>query len=196
MQFTGKKMLYEVAGSPTFQLNDKTVEWEGMVHGDAGELPLKLRLTCGAEMVDYAKPSKSNPAASVNTLILQMGEEAHMFQAGRCSTQEYRTGNLIVQFEATAAGTFRGRPAIVLLSKSHPVKSKQTFHNMDVLLGELTPKQRLLSPLKVAEQLQDKVNAYINKETAIVQKRNKEAMAAFQKKYGEKPPKDASKMGE
>ena len=192
----GKGNSYE-GNNLTFQLKGNTLKWEGQVtKGNSKKVPLKIHIICGAEMVDYAKPSQQKPASSVNVLTLQVEKEAHTFQAGHCSTKEYRTGNLIVVFEATATGTFRGRPAIVLLSKSHPVKSKQTFQNMDLLLGKLTPEQRILSPLKVAEQLRNKEQAFVNKDMAAVQKSNKEIMEAFQKKYGKEPPKDPIKMGE
>ena len=154
-----------------------------MAMGSRKKVPLKFNLTCGAEMVDYATPSQPNPTSSVNALTLQMGKETHTFEAGLCSTKEYRTGNLIVEFEATATGTFRGRPVIVLLSKSHPAESTQTFQNMDLLLGELTPEQRTLSPLKVAEQLRDKVAAFEVKETVAVQENYEKKMADYQKQF-------------
>ena len=134
-------------------------------------------------MVDYATASKPKPQAAENVLTLQLGKETHTFQADHCSTKEYRTGNLIVEFETTATGMFRGRPAIVFLSKSHPVESKQSFQNMDLLLGELTSEQRVLSPLKVDEQLRNKVAALEMKETAAIQKKYQEKMGAYQKHF-------------
>ena len=183
MQFSSKNGRYKAQGTPTFLLAGKTLEWTGIVEGDRGEVPLKFRLTCGEEIVDYAIASKPKPKSLVNNLTLQMGKETDTFQAGRCSTKEYRTGNLTVQFEATATGTFRGRPAIVLLSKSHPVKSKRTFQNMDLFLGELTLEQRTLSPLKVAEQLNKKVEIFANKENVAIQKKYQEKIVAFQEKF-------------
>ena len=183
-----KKDLYEESGNPTFQLNGKMLKWEGEVAmGNRKKVPLKFSLTCGAEMEDYATPSKPNPKSPANVLTLEMGKERHTFEAGLCSTKEYRTGNLIVEFESTATGMFRGRPAIVLISKSHPAESKQSFQNMDLLLGELTLEQRLLSPLNVAQQLQDTVSAYLKKETVAVGKVRDKEMAAFEKKYGNAP---------
>ena len=183
MQFSSKNGLYEALSYPTFQWTDKTLEWEGMVGGEKGKVPLKFRLTCGGEMVDYATASKPNPTSAENVLTLQSGQETHIFQADHCSTKEYRTGNLIVEFEATATGMFRGRPAIILLSKSHPVESKQSSQNMDLLLGELTQGQRGLSPLQVQEQLRNKVAAFEMKETAAIQKKYQEQMAAYQKQF-------------
>jgi len=188
---------YEVSDNPTLQLNDKTMEWEGTLAGENGKVPLKFRLTCGAEMVDYATPSKAQPNISVNVLTLQTGQQTHTFQAGFCSTNEYRDGNLIVEFEATATGTFRGRPAIVLLSKSHAAKEYggEYFQNMDLLLGELTPEQRTLSPRKVAEQLRDKVGSFTNREMAAIQKKYEKKIAAFQKKFDEEMPALKKKYG-
>ena len=113
MGFSSKKGFYEASSTPTFQLNGKTLEWEGTVQGDKGNVPLKFRLTCRVEMVDYGTPTKPKPKSSVNALTLQLGGETFEFEVGYCSTTEYRTGNLIVEFDATATGTFRGRPAII-----------------------------------------------------------------------------------
>ena len=193
----GKKDPYEVANSAAFHLNGKDLEWQGTVIRGGNKEALKFRLTCGAEMVDYATPSQPNPSASVNVLTLQIGQETNPFQTGYCSTKEYRTGNLIVEFEATATGTFRGRPAIILLSKSHAAKEYggEYFQNMDLLLGELTPEQRILSSLKVAEQLRNEVQEFSNKEMAAIQKKFKEKMAAYQKQFDAEMPSLKKKYG-
>ena len=181
----GKKDPYEVANSAAFQLNGKDLEWRGTVIRVGKKEALKFRLTCGAEMVDYATPSKPRPNTSVNVLALQAGKETHTFQTGYCSTKEYRTGNLIVEFEATSTGTFRGRPAIILLSKSHAAKEYggEYFQNMDLLLGELTSEQRKLSPLKVKEQLQKKVETFGNTQMAAIKAKYDPEIAAWQKKF-------------
>ncbi|MGV7228337.1 MAG: hypothetical protein ACQ9IQ_06725 [Nitrospirales bacterium] len=193
----GKKDSYEVDSNPVFQLNGKDLEWQGTVIRGGNKEALKFRLTCGAEMVDYATPSQPNPRSSVNVLTLQMGQEPHTFQAGYCSTKEYRTGNLIVEFETTATGTFRGRPAIILLSKSHAAKEYggEYFQNMDLLLGELTSEQRTLSPRKVAEQLRDKVNSFTNREMTAIQKKYEKKISAFQKKFDNEMPALKKKYG-
>jgi hypothetical protein len=198
IQFSlGKNDSYEEYGTPTFKLKGKTLQWAGEVGmGSSKKVPLKFQMTCGTEMKDYTVASKPNPASVANVMTLEMGKETNTFQAGHCSTKEYRDGNLIVQFEATATGMFRGRPAIILISKSHPAESMQTFQNMDLLLGEFTPEQRRLSPLKVAKQLQDKVIAYLNKETAVIQKKRESKMAAFQEKYGKDVPQETDKKAE
>jgi hypothetical protein len=175
IQFSVKKGFYE-AGNPTFQLNGKAMEWEGTVEGGKGKVPLKFHLTCGAEMVDYATPSKPRPKSSVNNLTLQIGGETFEFDAGHCSTAEYRTGNLIVEFDATATGMFRGRPAIILLSKSHAVVEYggEYFQNLDLFLGELSADQRSLPPREVERQIQQIGQEYSNKEMAAIQKKYKE----------------------
>ncbi len=193
--FSLKKFRYEAADNPTFQLKEKTLEWEGNVVKEGKTVPLKFNLSCGKEMVDYAAPSQAKPKTAVNVLTLQMGKETHTFEAGRCSTKEYRTGNLIVEFEATATGIFRGRPAMVLLSKSHPAESKGSFHNMDVLLGELTPEQRKLSSLKVKEQLNKKVEAFANTQYAAIKKKYDPKMAAYQEKFDAEMPALKEKYG-
>ena len=193
--FSVKRTRYEARENPIFQLNGKALEWEGSVVKEGKTVPLKFNLTCGAELVDYASPSKPNPKAVVNVLTLQMGKEAHTFEAGLCSTKEYRTGNLIVEFEATATGMFRGRPAMVLLSKSHPAESKGSFQNMDVLLGELTSEQRLLSPLKVQEQLRKKTGIFANTQRAAIKKKYDPKMAAYQEKFDTEMPALKEKYG-
>ena len=202
----GKRDSYEASGNLTFQLEEKTLNWEGQVAmGSRKSVALTIHMTCGAEMVDYAAPSQPRPTSLANHLSLKLGGETFDFESGLCSTKEYRTGNLIVVFEATSTGNFRGRPAIVLLSKSHPVESKQTFQNMDLLLGELTPEQRTLSPLKVAEELRKKVETFASKGNAAVQKKYQKKIetwqqqfdieiAALKSKHGKMVPPD--KMGE
>ena len=176
--------------SSSLVIKDNGLEWNGLV-GEGENMPATIQVTCGAEMVNYATPSQSNPASSVNVLTLQMGKEIHTFEAGLCSTEEYRTGNLMVQFEATATGTFRGRPAIILMSKSYPhgsVAAKQTFQDMDLLLGQLTPEQRMLPPLKVMEQLNKKVETFSSTETAAVQKKYQKKIATWQKQFDVEMP--------
>jgi hypothetical protein len=86
----------------------------------------------------------------------------------------------MVDFEATATGKFRGRPAIVLLTKSHGVGPEGSgagyFHNFDLLLGELSAEQRRLSPLDVKKQLSEVVETYQTRELLAHQKKyNKDA---------------------
>jgi hypothetical protein len=175
VQFSLGKQHY-LSNHPTFPFNGKTMEWEGTVEGDKGKVPLKFHLTCGAEMVDYATPSRPRPKSSVNNLTLQLGGETFHFDAGHCSTAEYRTGNLIVEFDATATGMFRGRPAIILLSKSHAVVEYggEYFQNLDLFLGELSADQRSLPPREVERQIQQIGQEYSNKEMAAIQKKYKE----------------------
>lgn len=172
----GKRDPYEVDSNPAFQLNGKDLEWQGTVIRGGNKEALKFRLTCGAEMVDYATPSKPNPESSVNVLTLQMGKEMHRFQAEYCSKKEYRTGNLIVEFDAMATGTFRGRPVIIFLSKSHAAKEYggEYFQGLDLFLGELSADQRKLPPRQVREQIQKIGEEYNIKEMTAIQKKYKE----------------------
>ncbi len=163
----GKRSHFEVR-NPTLSMNGNTLEWKGMVEDHIGKVPMNFHLTCGKEMMDFARASQSNPQSSANVLTLKLGNEKHTFQTDYCSTKEYRTGNLIVEFDATGTGTFRGRPAIIFLTKSHPVNQKQYFHTVDLLLGELAPEQRTLPPLIIQKQLDDKVNKFAAEETTAV----------------------------
>lgn len=161
---------------PTFPFNGETLEWEGAVSGERGQVPMKFHLTCGAEELDYEKETKPRPKTPVKILTLALGDESFTFEAGHCSTTEYRTGNLMVEFDATASGTFRGRPAIILLSKSHAVVEYggEYFQNLDLFLGELSADQRSQPPREVERQIQQIGQEYSNKEMAAIQKKYKE----------------------
>ena len=195
----GKNHPYEEIGTPTYQLKGKTLQWAGEVGmGSRKKVPLKFQMTCGAEMKDYAVASKPKPKSAANVLTFQLGQETHNFQAGHCSTEEYRDGNLIVQFEATATGKFRGRPAILLMTKSHPHAStgaKQTFQHIDLLLGELTAEERILPPLEVAALLQKKVNTFSNTQNAALKKKYEPQMAAYQEQFDKEMPALKKKYG-
>lgn len=164
------------SANPGLVFDGKALTWEGIVESNKRNVSLALNLGCGAEAVYYDKPSRPRPDTPANTLTLYLGGETYEFEAGRCSLKEYRTGNLMVDFEATATGTFRGRPAILLLTKSHGVGpeggSAGSFHDFDLLLGELSAEQRGLSPFEVKQQLTGVVEAYQSKQ-----------MLAHQKKY-------------
>jgi hypothetical protein len=155
------------SGSTAFEFDGKTLTWEGVVESNSKKVPLTLNISCGAEAVYYDKPSRPRPDTPNNVLTLYIGDETYEFEASRCSMNAYRTGNLMVDFETTTTGTFRGRPAIALLTKSHGVgpegASAGYFHNFDLLLGELSAEQRKLSPLEVKKQLQDVAGAYQQK---------------------------------
>ena len=179
VQFSSKSATPDTyySENAAFEFDGKTLNWNGVVvASNRKNVPLTLSLSCGAEAIFYDKPSRPRTKTPVNVLTLHLGDETHMFEAGHCTNKEYRTGNLMVDFEATATGTFRGRPAIVLLAKSHGVGPEGGaagyFHELDLLLGELSAEQRRLSPFEVQKQLRDVVGEYRNKK-----------MAAHQKKY-------------
>lgn len=163
---------YYGSQNTNFEFDGKALAWQGIVSSDDVEVPLSLSLRCGKEAVYYDKPSRDRPDTADNVLIFYLGDEAFKFETGLCSLREYRTGNLMVDFEATATGRFRGRPAIVLLTKSHPAEFEGSFHDFDLLLGELSAEQRKLSPFEVQKQLQDAVQSYRNEEIAAYQEKN------------------------
>ena len=160
--------------NPELVFDGKALTWEGGVKSNNRNVSLALSLGCGAEAVYYDKPSRPRPDTPANILTLYLGGETYEFEAGHCSTKAYRTGNLMVDFDATATGTFRGRPAIILLTKSHGVGAEGRhagyFYNFDLLLGELSAEQRRLSPIDVKQQLGSVVEAYRNKELVAHQK--------------------------
>ena len=174
LQFEIGRDIYYVEGSQSLLLKGKSLEWKGTALGppDNSPQPLAVRLTCGAEMKDYAaSPGIKQPAAN-NVLTFQLGKESYAFETGYCSTEARHTGNLVVEADVTATGVFRGRPAIILLSKSHPAGSGRQFINMELLLGKLSAKQRTLPSGELQQQLRKQVAAY-----------QEEAMAAVRKKY-------------
>jgi len=188
VRFSESKQHYD-SDHTKFQFNGEVLEWEGALSGGDGQVPVTVHLTCGAEAVDYAKPSKPRPKTPVNILTLQMGDETYEFEAGHCSTTEYRTGNLMVEFEATATGTFRSRPAIVLLSRSRAVAEygSEYFQNLDLYLGELSADQRSLSPMEVGRQIQRIGQEYTIKEQAAIQEKYKEM-------FNSVPPEEISEV--
>lgn len=164
---------YNSVQQQNFNFDGKSLTWEGQMSGDHGAVALALNLDCGAEALFLDQPStaKSSMAKNeANVLTFKLGDESYEFEAGLCSTKKYRTGNLMVVFEATATGSFRGRPAVILLSKSHPVGQTKMFDNMSLLLTELTPEQRQLAPLKVRQQLDKVINDY---QTQAIQEHQK-----------------------
>ena len=168
------------AKSPEILMQGKKLEWKGLIHtsnkGKEVSVAATIRLACGSEVADYAAPSRSKPKSEVNVLTLQLGEETHTFQTGVCSTTEYRSGNLIVEFDATATGVFRGRPAIILLSKSHAVKEYggKYFQTLDLFLGELSAEQRSLASLEVKTQIQNIGQDIYAKELPAIMKKYQE----------------------
>ena len=178
VQFSPKSTGSDIYNSEnaTFEFDGKTLNWKGIaVASNRKKVPLTLSLSCGAEAIYYDKPTKLRPKTPVNELTLYLDDETHAFEAGHCTTKKYRTGNLMVDFEATATGTFRGRPAIVLLTKSHGVgpegQSAGYFHDFELLLGELSAEQHRLSPFEVRKQIRNVGEAYRSKKLAAHQKK-------------------------
>jgi hypothetical protein len=164
------------AERPGLKLADRSISWKGQVESNGRKLPFTLSLNCGAEAVFYDTASRERPDKPANIMTLYLGSETYEFEAGRCSTEAYRNGNLEVFFEATATGDFRGQPAIVLLEGGRGIAGTESegageFHSLDLLLGEISPEQRLLSPFKLQKQLSEKMEAYRNKHLAMHQKK-------------------------
>ncbi len=174
LNFESGRDVYYVEGSQSLLLKGKSLEWKGTAFGPPNNSPqpLTVRLTCGEEMVDYAASPEPKQTAADNVLILRLGKEAYTFEAGYCSTEAKETGNLVMEADVTATGVFRGRPAVILLSKSHPAGSGRQFTNMELLLGQLTAEQRVLPSGTVQEHLQTQAVTY-----------QQAAMAAVRKKY-------------
>ena len=159
-------------------LDGKVLNWQGQIESGNRRLSMTLSLSCGAEAVFYDTATRERPDAATNVATLYLGPETYTFEAGHCSTEAYRDGNWEVFFEATATGNFRGQPAVLLLTSGRGIAGTESAgagesHSLDLLLGELTPEQRQLSPGALERQLDEKVNAY-----------RMQQMAAHEKKYG------------
>ena len=162
--------------SAELKLDGKALSWQGLVESNNRQLSLTLSLSCGAEAVFYDTATRARPDKSANIMTLYLGPETYEFKAGHCSTESYRDGNLGVLFEASATGSFRGHPAILLLSSSTGVAGTESegagpFHNIDLLLGEVSPAQAQLSARELQQQLRETVETYRMKELAAHQKK-------------------------
>lgn len=168
------------ADSPGLKLDGKVLSWQGPVEvvSDKRKLQFTLNLSCGAEAVFYDTATRERPDKAPNIVTLYLGPETYEFEAGRCSTKPYRTGNWEVVFETTATGSFRGRPAILLLTSGRGISGTESSgvgrsSNIELLLGEISSEQRQLSPLELKKQLAARVGAYRSKQ-----------LADHEKKYG------------
>jgi hypothetical protein len=83
------------------------------------------------------------------TVSLSVGGEVTEFAVTHCRTDTHLSGQLQVEAELTAVGTFRGRPATLLLSKVSNANSE----NIDLHLIELAPELRTLSSLTASGQI-------------------------------------------
>ena len=155
------------ADSPGLKLDGKVLSWQGQVEvvPDNRKLQFTLNLSCGAEAVFYDTATRERPDKAPNVVTLYLGPETYEFEAGRCSTKPYRTGNWEVVsppppppgppgFSPPAGRDKAGRPQLTAAWRN-------------IL------QQRQLSPLELKKQLAARVGAYRNKQ-----------LADHEKKYG------------
>ena len=83
------------------------------------------------------------------TLSLSVGGEVTELEITHCRTDTYQSGQLQIEAELTAVGSFHGRPATLLMSK---VSGGNADH-FDLYLIELAPELRTVSPLAAQGQL-------------------------------------------
>lgn len=160
------------------EFDGQALSWQGPVESNQRRLPMTLSLKCGAEAVFYDTATRERPDTAANVVTLYLGPETYEFEAGRCSSEAYHTGNWEVFFEAIATGSFRGRPAILLLHSGRGVSGTESHgvgesHKLDLLLGEITPEQRKMSISELERQLAQKISTS-----------RKQQMAAHENKYG------------
>ena len=83
------------------------------------------------------------------TVSLSVGGEVTELEVTHCRTDTYQSGQVQVEAELTAVGTFRGRQATLLMSKV----SDANFENIDLHLIELAPELHTVSSLAAANQI-------------------------------------------
>lgn len=119
----------------------------------------------------------ATPAQPVpGQLIVHLGDQRLAFELGRCLTEPYRTGNLIVEAEVTATGTFNGEPVAIFMQRSHPAPEmggNQLFQHLDLWLVELSDEQKNQSQFEIDAAIQKEFSEWYGAELQAVQERYK-----------------------
>ncbi|MGB5296939.1 MAG: hypothetical protein WBP34_18505 [Thermoanaerobaculia bacterium] len=94
-------------------------------------------------------------SSQASTLSFSVSGEVTELEITHCRTDSYKSGQLLVEAELTAVGTFRGRPATLLMAKG----SGSTSDYLDLHLIEIAPELRTASPLDASNRItMDQVN--------------------------------------
>lgn len=119
------------------------------------------------------------------TLSFSIEGEVAELEITHCRTASYQSGQLVIEAEVTAAGTFRGQPAALLLAKSTGAK----FNAIDLYLTELSPELRTMPPLEAKNKIEmDHATLYGQREAEI--------NADFQDKLSKLPPEEMPALGD
>lgn len=105
------------------------------------------------------------------TVILTVAGQQTVFEATYCNTGSRASGQIVLEAEVTAVGTFRGKPAVLLLHKvaNREQASGQRPDHFDLLLTELAPEVSALSPLQAQNKIQQDHAAHWGARGAAIQ---------------------------
>ena len=103
--------------------------------------------------------------AEAGKMNIGIGDERVQLDVEFCSTSPQRTGNLLVLAKVFASGTFRGSPALVRLSKSHPVGSPNSqFQQMEFWLTERAVDEKGMDVEQILVKRNQEYEAWYNPE--------------------------------
>lgn len=103
--------------------------------------------------------------AEAGKINIGIGDERVQLDVESCSTSPQRTGNLLVLAKVFASGTFRGSPALVKLSKSHPVGNPNAqFQQMEFWLTERTSDETGMDVEQILAKRNQDFEAWYNAE--------------------------------
>ncbi len=117
-------------------------------------------------------------ASHAGTLSLSIGGAVTELDIAHCRTDSYPSGQLVIEAEVTAVGSFRGEPAALFLTAvSGAVSGK-----FDLYLIDLSPELRTMPPMEAQ-------NKILMDRTALHSQRTGEIMADYtQEKLEAVPP--------
>lgn len=98
-------------------------------------------------------------ATRAEVLTLTVGSEVNEFEVTHCRSDPYQTGNMVVEGEVTAVGTFRGQPAAVFMWLGNSDLAADPFSDFSVYLTELSTELQTLPPLEAKQRIADDYEA-------------------------------------
>ena len=103
----------------------------------------------------------SNVAAETGKLNVGIKGEVFSLTTRRCSIAAERTDNLMRQIWVEAVGTFREVPALMILSKSHPVGVPgNVFEHLEIWLSDIAPDESKLDIRDIVQKRQTEFDAW------------------------------------
>ncbi len=130
----------------------------------------KQRQAVATREQQLAEFADQNLQPTPGKLTIALGEELVSLTIYQCTTQNRLDGNLQVVADVAAYGDFRGSPAMVRLSKSHPAGNPQALYQLlEVWLTELTAAEQALTPQQVLAQREADYNAWYAPRVKAVQ---------------------------